>query len=60
MNRFEYEEDDLSIGESQCNLCIHFISKTCKCNLIGAIPDEILSDDVTCQHFEYEEDNLDI
>lgn len=55
MERFEYEDGDLEFGESQCSLCIHFNIIEMTCNLLGNISPEILSDEITCDKFEYEE-----
>lgn len=55
MDRFEYEEGDLEFGDSQCSLCIHFNIVEMTCDLIGNISPEILSDEITCNKFEYEE-----
>lgn len=56
MERFEYEEGDLEFGDSQCSLCIHFNFGDMTCELLGNISSEILSDEVTCNKFEYEDD----
>ena len=55
MDKFEYQEDDLLLGDSQCDLCVYFDKSKNNCKLIGEIPQEILSDDITCEKFEYEE-----
>jgi hypothetical protein len=56
MNRFEYEYGDLEFGDSQCSLCVYFNINNRTCELIGNISPKILSDEITCNKFEYEED----
>lgn len=56
MNRFEYEEGDLEFDDSQCSLCIYYNQSEKKCRLFGNIPPEIISDEVTCDKFEYKDE----
>ena len=55
--KYTYYEGDIEFGDSQCSLCKYFEIEKQQCSKIGKISKEILSDNETCELFDYDEND---
>jgi len=60
MGRFDWEEGELKIGNSQCDFCIFKnIQNQRQCKKYEEKPEVVLKDEIRCEHLAYEENKVD-